>query len=126
MSTPCFPHLAGDEVAHLAIEAAQDLLAAIELGHRGAEAVEDRGELAGDVAAADHDQALRKRRQVEDLVRADRHLGARHRGRDRPAAGGDDDPLGAVDDAVHLDRPAPTRRARPRRMVTPAFVISSP
>ena len=53
-------HLGGDVVADVAVEAAQDLLAAIELRHARAEAVEDRCELAGDVAAADDDQARRE------------------------------------------------------------------
>ena len=54
-------HLGGDEVAHVVVEAAQDLLAAVELRDLRAEAVEDRRELAGDVAAADDDEAARER-----------------------------------------------------------------
>jgi len=96
-------HLGGDVVADVAVEAAQDLLAAIELRHARTQAVEDGSELARDVAAADDSQARRETRQVEDLVRADRAFAARHVGRRRPAPGGDDDPLGTMANAGDLD-----------------------
>ena len=51
-------HGVGHVVAQVVVEAAQDLVAAVELDHVGAEAVHDAGELAGDVAAAD-DRACR-------------------------------------------------------------------
>ena len=47
-------------VAHVVVEAAQDLLAAIDQRHLGAEAVEDAGELDRDVAAALDQDALRQ------------------------------------------------------------------
>ena len=103
MTTPFLVISDGDEGAHVVVEAAQDLLAPAELGHVRAEAMEDRRELACDVAAADDDQPLGKARQVEDLVRADRELGARHFRRNRPASGGDDDVRGAMANAVDLD-----------------------
>ena len=90
-------------MAHFVVEAAQDLLAAIELRHLGAEAVEDRRELARDVAAADDDEATREALEVEDFVRADRAFATAHVGWHRPAAGGDDDALGRVAHAADLD-----------------------
>jgi len=58
-------------MADVGVEAAQDLLAAVELGHRTAQAVKDPGELDGDVAAADHGDVVRQHLQVERLVRGD-------------------------------------------------------
>ena len=46
-------HLGGEMVADIVIEAAQDLLAAIDQNRLDAEAREDAGELDGDIAAAD-------------------------------------------------------------------------
>ena len=49
-------HLGAQVLAHVVVEAAQDVLAAIDQRHVGAEAVEDAGELDRDIAAAlDHD-----------------------------------------------------------------------
>ena len=73
---PARAHGAGDVVAQVLVEAAQDLVAAVELDHVGAEAVHDAGELAGDIAAADDEHALRLGLEVEDLVRGDAELGA--------------------------------------------------
>src|SRR4029079_2118976 len=67
-------HLGGHVVADVAIEAAQDLLAAVQLRHAGAQAVEDGSELARDVAAADDDKARREARHVEDVVPHDTPL----------------------------------------------------
>ena len=87
-------HLAGDEMADLLVEAAQHLLAAVQLGDPRAQAVEDGRELAGDVAAADHQQTLRKRLEVENGVGVDHMLAAFDIGQMRRAAGGDQDVLG--------------------------------
>ncbi len=100
-------HLVGQEGAHVVVEAAQDLLAAVELRDLRAEALEDRGELARDVAAADDDEAARKLGQVEDLVRRDRELAAGNVRRGRPAAGRDQDLRGAVGLAVDRHRIRP-------------------
>ena len=47
-------------VAHVVVEAAQDVVAAIDQRHLGAEAVEDAGELDRDIAAALDQDALRQ------------------------------------------------------------------
>ena len=49
---PPLAHRLGERAAHVVVEAAQEELAAVELRHRGAEPVEDAGELDRDVAAA--------------------------------------------------------------------------
>ena len=84
-------HLARDEVADLVIEAAQHLFAPVQLRDLRAHAIEDGGELAGDVATTDDEKALREGFQIEHLVGGDHMLAAhevRHEGR---AAGGDQD-----------------------------------
>ncbi len=82
--------------AHVVVEAAQDVVAAIDQRHLGAEAVEDAGELDRDIAAALDQDALRQLLQMECLVRRDDVLVAldvlAHR---RRAAGRDQDMLGA-------------------------------
>ena len=83
-------HFAAQMGAHVVVEPAQNVLAAIDQRHPRAEAGEDAGELDRDVAAAlDHDLA-RQRRQVEGVVRRDGVLDARDGvpGK-RRAAGGD-------------------------------------
>ena len=51
-------HFAGNEGAHVSVKAAQYLLAPVQLRDLRAQAVEDGGKFAGDVAAAHHQQAL--------------------------------------------------------------------
>ena len=63
--------------AQVVVEAAQDVLAAIDQRHLRAEAVEDAGELDRDIAAALHQDALRQLLEVEGLVRGDHVLDAR-------------------------------------------------
>ena len=53
-------HLRAQMLTHVVVEAAQDILAAIDQRHLGAEAVEDAGELDRDVAAALDQDALRQ------------------------------------------------------------------
>ena len=53
------------------VEAAQDGVAAVDLGDLAAETVEDAGELRRDIAAADDDHALGQALDVENLVRGD-------------------------------------------------------
>ena len=100
---PALAHLFAEHRAQIVVEAAQRQVAAVELGHVGAEALHDAGELAGDVAAAHDHQALREGRQVEHLVRAHGEFDAGDVGHRRPAAGGDDDGLGAVPLVAHGD-----------------------
>ncbi len=64
-------HLVAQAVAHVLVEAAQDVGAAQADMDLGAEALEQSRELHRDIAAADHQQAARKSGQVEDLVRGD-------------------------------------------------------
>jgi hypothetical protein len=66
----------------------------VDLGHLGAEAVEDAGELDGDVAAAVDRDALGQALQVKGLVRRDAVVPTGARREHRPAAGGDQDGLG--------------------------------
>ena len=64
-------HLSRDEVAYFFVKAAQHLSAAVQLRDTCAQALEDGGELASDVAAANHQQALRKGVDVKNLIRCD-------------------------------------------------------
>ncbi len=74
-------HLAADMGADVLVEAAQDVVAAIDHGDVGAEAGKDAGEFQRDVAAAlDHDP-LRQLLQVERLVGGDHVLDAGDRWR---------------------------------------------
>ena len=69
--------LVGEVGAHVVVEAAQEVGAAIDQGRLDAQAVEDAGELHGDVAAADDHDPLGQLRQVEGLVGGDGELDAR-------------------------------------------------
>jgi hypothetical protein len=104
-------HLGGDEGAHVVVEAAQHLGAAVKQRHPAAEPVEDRRELAGDVAAADHQQPARERLEVEHLVRGQRQFLAGEVRPMRCATGGDEDVLGADALAADVDR---VRIGKPR------------
>ena len=74
-------HLGAHMVADVLVEAAQDVVAAIDHGDVGAVAGEDAGEFQRDVAAAlDHD-ALRQFGQVKRLVGGDHVLDAGNRRR---------------------------------------------
>ncbi len=77
-------HLGADMGAHVIVEAAQDVVAAIDHGHIGAEARENAAELQRDVAATlDHD-TLGQFRQVERLIRRNHMVDAGDR---RPMIG---------------------------------------
>lgn len=90
-------------LADAAVEAAQEQVATVEQGGLGAEPVEDRGELDGDVAAADHQHAARQALEEERFVGGDRVFLAGNVRHLRPATGGDENVLGAETLAVHLD-----------------------
>ncbi len=102
-SMPRFKQLLGQRVAQVLVEAAQDLLAAVEQRGLGAEAVEDAGELHGDVAAADDHDRGRQRVEVEGLVGGDGVAGAGQVRHDGAAAGGDQDGLGRDRAVARLD-----------------------
>ena len=70
-------HLGAQMRAQVVIEAAQDVVAAIDQRHLGAEAVEDAGELDRDIAAALDQDALRQLLQMKRLVRGDHVLDGR-------------------------------------------------
>ena len=70
----------GEAVAQLLVEAAQDLGAAVEERRVDAEAVEDAGELHGDVAAADDQDGFRQAVEMERLIGGDGVAHARHLG----------------------------------------------
>ncbi len=92
MRMPCVGIGLGEAVAQILVEAAQDLVAAVDERRLDAEPGEDAGELHRDVAAADDDDALRQARQVEGLVGGDDVLEAGPRlGEPRLAARGDQD-----------------------------------
>ena len=78
----------------LVVEAAQDLFASVELGHLCAQAGEDGSELAGDITAAHHQQAIRERLDVKDVVGGDGVFAAHEMRYMRRATGGDQDVLG--------------------------------
>src|SRR5690606_29133552 len=73
-------HLLVQRGAQIRVEAAEDLLTTIDERRLDAEAVEDVGELDGDVAAAGNRDGLRKTLQVERLAGGDAMLAARKRG----------------------------------------------
>ena len=96
-------HRLGQGVAHVLVEAAQHLVAAIDQRHLAAQTMEDVGELDRDITAADDDDAVGQMRRDEGLVGGDGMLGAdaiAHVAR-RPPAGGDEDVAGG-DRAVRL------------------------
>ncbi|MNU53444.1 hypothetical protein D3C71_424770 [compost metagenome] len=81
-------HLVGKKLAHVVVEAGEQVGAAVQLRHLGAQAVEDRCELAGDVAAAHHQQALGERVEVEHRVGGHDVFAAWNLGHEGRAAGG--------------------------------------
>ena len=83
-------------VAHIVVETAQGLLAAIDQAHMAAQAMEDMGEFQRDVAAARHQDALGQFVEVEGFVGGDAKIPARNHMRGAhfaggPVAGGDQD-----------------------------------
>ncbi len=96
-------HFPGEAGPHVLVEAAKDVGGADDLGDLDADGVVDPGELDGDVAAADDDEAVRQLGHVERLVRAHDVLDAGNVRRRRPAAGGDEDLLGGDAAPVDLD-----------------------
>ena len=69
-------HLLAHMRAHVVVEAAQDVVAAIDQRHVGAEACKDAGEFQRDVAAALDQDALRLLLKVKHLVGGDHVLDA--------------------------------------------------
>ena len=96
-------HLRAQMLAHVVVEPAQDVVAAIDQRHLGAEPVEDAGKFERDVAAALDENAPGQLRQMKRLVRGDDVLepGDLGAGIGCPA-GGDQD----------VSWPAPARRSR--------------
>ena len=84
-------HLGGDEIGDLVVEAAQQPRPTVHQRHLRAQAVEDRRELAGDVATTNHDQPTRERIEVEHVVGVERPFGARATHLLRLATGGEQD-----------------------------------
>ena len=85
-------HVHAQMLPHVVVEAAQDVLAAIDERHVRAEAGKNAGELDRDVAAALDHHVRRQLRQMERLVRGDGVLDAGDRiAIARRAAGGDQD-----------------------------------
>ena len=87
-------HGVGEGEADLAVEAAQEELAAVELRHRAAEAVGDRRELRRDVAAADDHDALGAVGKMEHVIGGDRELPTRELVPEGAAPGGDQHVVG--------------------------------
>ena len=95
-------HRVAHAIAHVLVEAAQEVRPAHDHRDLRAQALEQRSELDRDIAAADHEKATRKDGQIEDLIRGDRvlepfdasrHYGARAGG-DKDMASGDLAPVG--------------------------------
>jgi hypothetical protein len=83
-------------LANIVVEAAQNIFAAIDQRHFAAQPGEDAGEFDGDITAALDDDALRQFCEMKRLVRRDDMFEARNfRSHMRPAAGGNQDGLGA-------------------------------
>ena len=85
-------HLRAQMLPDVVVEPAQDVVAAIDQRHLGAEPVEDAGELERDVAAALDENAPGQLREMKRLVRGDHVLEAgdlarRHRARRRWRSG---------------------------------------
>src|SRR5256885_3038376 len=95
-------HLLGDPLAEVGVEAAQQALAAIRERRAYAEAVQDRGELERDVAAAHDQRALGQALEMECFVRRDGVLAPFDRRYHRPGAGGDQDVLRAGAPPAHF------------------------
>jgi hypothetical protein len=83
--------LIGQVRAQVLVETAQEVGAAIDQGDVDAQAVEDAGELDGDIAAADDHHPLGQLGQQEGLFRGDDVLDPGQVGPRRPVAGGDQD-----------------------------------
>src|SRR5439155_1225008 len=79
-------HIA-EALADLGVEAAQQPAAAVRERGGHSHAVEDRGELHRDVAAADHQRARGQLLEVEGFVRRDGELGSGDLRQARPGAG---------------------------------------
>ena len=120
---PCRLHVHPHMRTHIIVEAAQDIVAAIDDRHVGAQAGKDAGEFERDIAAALDDDVLRKLLQMEGLVRGDRVLDAGNRiAIGRRAAGGDQNVGRAHAPAVgKLDAVGSETTARVLTTVTPAF-----
>ena len=87
-------HGRGKAVAEIAVEIAQDLLAAMDHGDLDAKPGEDRSELHADIAGTDDHDAFRQAFELEAFIRGDEVLRAGDLGDHRMAAGGDQDGLG--------------------------------
>src|SRR5262245_53311241 len=97
-------------IAQIIIEAAQDLLAAIDQYSLDAKVVEDAGELDRDITAPDDADALRQLLQVESLVRSDGELAPRQMQRhERCRARGDEDVPGGDAAAIREGKGVPVR-----------------
>src|SRR5690606_20879696 len=115
---PGLAHRLGEMLAHVLVEAAQDLFAAIDDRHLHPEALQQAGELERDEAAALDQHLVGKCLEVEDLVAGDRELRPFDRRPVRDAAGGHEDvprldalaggeqpdPVGALDDRARIER----------------------
>src|SRR5688572_29235906 len=102
-------------IAQIVIEAAQDLLAAIDHDRLDAETVEDAGELDRDIAAADDANTPRQAFQMKGLVRGDGELAPlevqRH---ERRSTGGDEHISGGDPASVRKGKGVTVLEDRPR------------
>ncbi len=88
-------HLDAQMAAHVVVEAAQNLIAAVNHDDVGAQTGKQRGEFERDVAAALDDDPARQFLQIERLVRGDGESGAGNLRPHRVAASSDQDESGA-------------------------------
>ena len=85
-----FAHFFGENVANIAVEAAQKKLVPVELRCPRPQAVKNPGKFDTDVTAADDDHFLRQARKIECLVGSDRMFATGKLRHHRPAADGDE------------------------------------
>jgi len=97
---PFSAHLFGEPRSEFGVEAPQQPGAAVGECRRHAEPVEDRGELDGDVAAADDQRAARQFLQEEGLVRGDREFLAGNVGQLRPGSRRNKDVFCRMDSSI--------------------------
>ena len=87
-------HPGAHRLAGLAVEAAQEVIAAHQLGHLNAQAIEDACEFAGNEARAHHHHPLGEALEFKHVIAEPAQFGAGDLGALGPAAHGDQDPFG--------------------------------
>ena len=106
-------HLLGYKPARLFVKAPQNLRSAIKLRHLHAQAIENTGELTGDITAPDDQNGFWQAFKMKDVIAGDGMFGPWKIGFNRAPAGGDQDMLGAFAaairqlDSMRIKQPCP-------------------